>query len=93
MDGTGVGVESLEEELGSLELGGLGLEAVTLLIEDGLMLGVVAGPYDVPPQLAVRGGDGWLGAERDVRDFVLDAIDMVRDIVGVGVTLDSDDGE
>jgi hypothetical protein len=94
VDGGGVGVESLEEGLGSLELGlCTGLEAVTLLIEDGLMLGVVAGAYDVPPQLTVRGGDGWLGAERrDLRDLVLVARDMVRDIVGVGVTLDIDDG-
>jgi len=48
----------------------------------------------VPPQLTVRGGDGWLGAERtDLRDLVLDAIDIVRDIVGVGMKLDIDDGE
>jgi len=47
----------------------------------------------VSPQLTVRGGDGWLGAEtRDLRDLVLDAIDIVRDIVGVGVKLDTDDG-
>lgn len=48
----------------------------------------------MPPQLTVRGGDGWLGAERsDLRDLVLAAMDMVRDIVGVGTTLDTDDGE
>jgi hypothetical protein len=48
----------------------------------------------VPPQLTVRGGDGWLAAERsDLRDLVLDAMDMVRDIVEVGTTLDTDDGE
>ncbi len=95
VDGTGVGVESLESELGSLGLGrGAGLEAVTLLTEDGLILGVVAGGYDVPPQLTVRGEDGWPGAEGSVpRDLVLDAIDMVRDIVGVGITLDTNDGE
>lgn len=59
MDGTGVGVESLEEELGSLGLGGsLALEAVRLLTEEGLTLSVVAGAYDVPPKLTVRGGDG-----------------------------------
>lgn len=58
------------------------------------MLGVVAGGYDVPPQLTVRGEDGWPGVERgDPRDLVLAAIDMGRDIVGVGITLDTNDGE
>ena len=62
-----------------------------LLTEDGAILGVVAGGCDVPPQLTVRGEDDWLGAERsDLRDLVLDAIDIVRDI---GVTLDTNDGE
>lgn len=64
-----------------------------LLTEDGVILGVVAGGYEVPPQLTVRGEDDWLGAERsDLRDLVLDAIDIVRDIVWVGVTLDTKDG-
>ena len=34
------------------------LEAVILLTEDGLSLSVVAGVYEVPPKLTVRGGDG-----------------------------------